>query len=330
MTARDEDALPDAEPDAGPDAGPDAEPAPGRKRPTWNQLRSKLETVGFKPSKRLGQNFLVDDGLCRVVAVAGGVEPGATVLEVGVGLGFLTAHLLELGARVIGVEVDQRLVPLARQWLEPAPELELIVTDVLAGKHLLAPAVVERLPASGPWSLISNLPYAVASPVVALLARLPNPPSSMTVLVQHEVAERLCAEVGGRGWGPLGARLSMFYGGRILRAVGADGFRPRPKVDSSICRLERRADVPTLEPAEMRAYDALTTQVFTQRRKRLRSPLSGLCGGLVTADRWIAEAHIDPILRVEQLAPAALLTLVRAPAGAEFLESFAGSPPGAR
>jgi 16S rRNA (adenine1518-N6/adenine1519-N6)-dimethyltransferase len=304
--------------------------ASSRKRPTWNQLRSKLETVGFKPSKRLGQNFLVDDGLCRVVAVSGGVEPGATVLEVGVGLGFLTAHLLELGAHVIGVEVDQRLLPIARQWLEPAPELELVQTDVLAGKHQLAPAVVERLPVSEPWSLVSNLPYAVASPVVALLARLANPPQSMTVLVQHEVAERLCASEGGRGWGPLGARLALFYEGRILRSVGADGFRPRPKVDSSICRLERRADGPGLAPAELRAYDALATQVFTQRRKRLRSPLSGLCEGLAAADHWIAEAEIDPTLRVEELAPAALLTLVRTHAGAEFLERFAESPPEAR
>jgi 16S rRNA A1518/A1519 N6-dimethyltransferase RsmA/KsgA/DIM1 with predicted DNA glycosylase/AP lyase activity len=209
-----------------------------RKRPAFAALLPKLEALGFRPSKRFGQNFLVDDAMCREVAAASGVGPGDFALEVGVGLGFLTHHLLLRGARVLGVEIDSRLAAVTREWMGDEPNLELCVTDVLDGKHALAADVVERLPANGPWHLVSNLPYAVASPVVALLVRLPNPPRSLTMLVQHEVAERFVARPGDDAWGALSLRLSLSHRGKILRPVPANLFRPRPKVDSSICRLE--------------------------------------------------------------------------------------------
>jgi len=314
------------------DAGelPEGE-APVRRRPTWSALRTRLDALGFRPSKRLGQNFLVDDGLCRAVAAsAAPLDADGTVLEVGVGLGFLTQHLLASGARVIGVEIDDRLADLALEWLEPAPNLELVRTDVLAGKHALAPALLERLPDRGAWQLVSNLPYAVASPVVALLARLPNPPAAMTVLVQHEVAERLCATPGDPAWGVLGARLALGYTGRLVRAVGAAGFRPRPKVDSSICRLDARTDGPTLSPAARAAYDQVAAAVFTQRRKRLRHPLAGLVGGTAAADSWLDAAGIDRELRVEAVGPEQLLALLEAPRGVEIQERIAGSGPSSR
>lgn len=309
------------------------ESSPGgtsRRRPTWRELRERLDALGFRPSRRLGQNFLVDDGLCRAVAAAADLVPGEVVVEVGVGLGFLTHHLVRSCARVVGVEIDDRLADLALTWLEPAENLELVRGDVLAGKHALAPAVLERLPRSEPWQLVSNLPYAVASPVVALLAGRPNPPRALTVLVQHEVAERLCAGPGDRAWGVLGARLALGYRGRIVRSVGADGFRPRPKVDSAICRLDRRADAIALDAAERAAYDALTAAVFTQRRKRLRQPLAALVGGPAAADDWLDQAGLARDLRAEAVGPDSLLALLRSPRGAEFRERFAGSGPGAR
>lgn len=327
MSANDDERAGD---DAAEDVTKGAE-SPQRRRPTWNVLRTKLDAAGFRPSKRLGQNFLVDDGLCRAVAAAAGpIDADSTVLEVGVGLGFLTHHLLDTGARVIGVEIDGRLADLALDWLEPDRRFELVRTDVLAGKHALAPALLEHLPSGGDWQLVSNLPYAVASPVVALLARLPNPPRSMTVLVQTEVAERLCAGPGDSAWGVLGARLALGYTGRLIRSVGAAGFRPRPKVDSSICRLDARTDVEPLAPARRAAYDHLAAAAFTQRRKRLRHPLAGLVGGTAEADAWLDAAGVDRERRVESVDPAALLALLDAPQGLEIQERIAGSPPSAR
>lgn len=296
-----------------------------RRRPAFGALAPKLEALGFRPSKRFGQNFLVDDAMCREIAAASGVGPGDFVLEIGVGLGFLTHHLLLVGARVLGVEIDPRLAAVTREWIGDEPNLELCVTDALDGKHALAPAVVERLPTVGPWHLVSNLPYAVASPIVALLARLPNPPRSMTVLVQHEVAERFVAKPGDDACGALSLRLSLSHRGKILRAVPASLFRPRPKVDSSICRLEVIEDGAQVTAGELAFLDHLVGVCFTQRRKLLRAPLATLCVSAGEADLWIAQAGIDRDLRVELLDAPMALALVRSPTGARIRERFADS-----
>lgn len=296
-----------------------------RKRPAFAALTPKLEALGFRPSKRFGQNFLVDDAMCREIAAASGVGAGDFVLEVGVGLGFLTHHLLLRGAKVLGVEIDARLAAVTREWIGDDPNLELCVTDVLDGKHALAAAVVERLPSSGSWHLVSNLPYAVASPVVALLVRLPNPPRSMTVLVQHEVAERFVARPGDDACGALSLRLSLSHRGKILRSVPASLFRPRPKVDSSICRLEAIDDREAISAGELAFFDHVVGVCFTQRRKLLRAPLSTLCVSAGEADLWIAQAGIDRDLRVEGLDAPMALALVRAPTGARIRERFADS-----
>lgn len=280
------------------------------RRAPWSELRAELDSVGFRPSRRLGQNFLLDEGTCESIAREAGFESGETVLEVGVGLGFLTGHLLDKGARVIGVEIDRRLAAIARRRLGDPEGLELVETDVLAGKHALAPEVLERLPAEGPWSLVANLPYAVGSPVLVLLSRLANPPRAMTVLVQLEVAERLCSSPGDSGWGPLSARLAPLYRARFLRRVGGSAFRPRPKVESGVVRLERCEG--SIDAGRLAAYDALVGGLFPQRRKRVRSPLARFAGSLEAADRLLARLGLDPELRVDRLGPEALLALVDA------------------
>jgi 16S rRNA (adenine1518-N6/adenine1519-N6)-dimethyltransferase len=301
-----------------------------RRRPSFASLAPQLEARGFRPSKRFGQNFLVDDAMCREVAHASGVGPGDLALEVGVGLGFLTHHLLLRGARVVGVEIDPRLAEVTRGWMGEVPELELLVTDVLAGKHELEPRVTERLPASGPWHLVSNLPYAVASPVVALLLRLPNPPRSLTVLVQHEVAERFCAEPGHPAHGGLSVRIACTHTGAILRSVPSNLFRPRPKVDSSIARLVARPEGERAPPDDLPFLDHLVATVFTQRRKVLRTPLALVCGSTARADAWIAEAGVPPDTRVEALSAPMALALVRSPIGREICERSADWSPESR
>ncbi|MHC4261223.1 MAG: 16S rRNA (adenine(1518)-N(6)/adenine(1519)-N(6))-dimethyltransferase RsmA [Planctomycetota bacterium] len=276
-------------------------------RAPWRQLKSELDAIGFRPSKRLGQNFLLDEGACAGIARIADTREGETVLEVGVGLGFLTWHLLERGAQVIGIEIDRRLASVARRHLGEPEALELVEVDVLAGKHALAPELLERLPDHGDWSLVSNLPYAVGSPVLVLLSRTPHPPRAMTVLVQLEVAERLCAGPGDSDWGPLTARLAPLYEARFVRRVGPAAFRPRPKVDSAVVRLERREVA--LEPERLERYDTLVGALFTERRKRVRSPLASVVGGLEAADGLLARLGLDPTTRVDRLEPEAMLRL---------------------
>lgn len=286
---------------------------PEALRPRWRDVRARLERAGFHPSKTLGQNFLLDEGLAAAIARDGEVEPGDPVLEVGVGCGFLSAHLLAAGARLVGVEIDERLQAVAREVLEPllaahpAASFTLVEGDALAGKHALAPAVLAALPGSGPWRVVSNLPYGAGSPVLACLARLANPPRTMTVLVQREVAERLVARAGTKAWGPLGARIGLAYAGEIVRAAPANLFWPRPRVESAVVRLRLREDRP--EPELAAALDVWIGSMLQQRRKVLRRSLERAAGGREAAIGWLAEAGVDEGLRSEALDREGLLRL---------------------
>lgn len=266
---------------------------------SWAQLRGELEALGFRPSKRLGQNFLLEDNSCAAIARDAELEPDEMVLEVGMGLGFLTRHLLAAAGRVVAVEIDPRLVEFTRRRLAGEGDLEVLTTDVLASKNRLAESVVAALPSEGRWSLVANLPYAVGSPTMVLLSRRPNPPRRMTVLVQLEVAERLAARPGTSAWGALGARLQALYTARVLRRVPPEAFRPRPKVDSAVVQLDRLAEAPSA--AELARFDALLTALFPQRRKLVRGPLAQFLGGREPADAALAASGLDPESRVGAL-----------------------------
>ena len=286
---------------------------PGR-RPPWKEFRAALDAAGFHPSKKLGQNFLLDENTANAIARDGRVGEGDLVLEVGVGCGFLSTALLATGARLVGVEVDRRLYAIAADFLEPlaAPgQLGLVRADVLAKKRAVAPEVLERLPeADAPWHLVSNLPYSIASPLLVSLARLAHPPASMTVLVQAEVAERLTAVPDTPAWGGLTAKLHLSYSGRLTRRVGAALFSPRPKVESAVARLELLDERPS--DAELAAADALIDAFFQARRKTLRATLGRHLGDRDLAAAALEAADLDPGCRPEVLAPTAFLDLARA------------------
>ncbi|QDU67015.1 ribosomal RNA small subunit methyltransferase A [Engelhardtia mirabilis] len=265
----------------------------------WSAIRAHLESVGFRPSRRLGQNFLLEDNVCEAIVRDAELEPGEVVLEVGVGLGFLTRHLLATGSPVIGVEIDPRLSDFAADRLAGEGSFELLRTDVLAAKNRLSEAVLAAVPKQGRWSLVSNLPYAVGSPAMVLLSRLAVPPRRMTVLVQLEVGDRLCADPGTPEWGALGARLQAVYEARLVRRVAPEAFRPRPKVDSAVMQLDLREGAP--DSVELVRFDRLLTALFPQRRKRVRNPLASHLGGREAADRALAQAGLDPEARVAWL-----------------------------
>jgi hypothetical protein len=143
------------------------------ERPPWQHFQRLLEQAGFRPSRRLGQNFLLDENMLQAIARDARIAPGETVLEVGPGLGFLTRHLLDCGAHLVCIEIDARVLAIAKSWIDGPLWLH---GDVLAGKHELAHAVAGALPPSSAWQLVSNLPYSVSAPVLGVLADLEHAP----------------------------------------------------------------------------------------------------------------------------------------------------------
>lgn len=276
-------------------------------RGPWAELRADLVAAGFRPSRRLGQNFLLDENLLRAIVRDAGVEPGSRVLEVGPGLGFLTRHLLAAGARVTAVEIDPRLAERTEALFASNPAFDLVRGDILASKHVLAPEVLARLEGVEEWHLVANLPYAVSGPVLAIAAALPNPPRTMTTLVQLELAERIVAKPGTNDWGPLSIRLQVAYSGRIVRRVPPDLFWPRPQVDSALLRLDRLAT--PIATADRIALSALVDRLFQRRRQRLGRVLGEVAGGGPLGRAWAERAGLTGDERAEDLDLATLQAL---------------------
>jgi len=280
----------------------------GRRQPLA-QWRAELEARGFKPSRRLGQNFLVDENMARAIARDARVSAGDFVLEVGPGCGFLSVHLAALGVRLVAVEIDPRLCELAREVLAEFPEARVLLGDALDGKHALNPELLAQLPPHGAWHVVSNLPYSAGTPILVLLSRVANPPASMTVLVQRELAERIAAGPGSKVWGPVTVRLQASYSVAIVRHVPPRLFWPEPEVDSSVLRLELREQRPNAE--DTAELDALVDGLFQHRRKTLQRLLGELLGARDAAKNLLAERGLDPSARPESLSIEALLALAR-------------------
>lgn len=283
------------------------------RRPPWQEFKAALEALGFHPSKRLGQNFMLDVNTARAIVADADLEPASRVLEIGVGCGFLSCEILAAGHHLVGVEIDRRLFSVASDFLRPFAEelpgsVELLRLDALAKKRAIEPAVLARLPKEGPWHLVSNLPYSVASPLLVSLSRLANPPRSMTALVQLEVAERIAAAPGQDAWGGLSAKLGLLYTARLVRRVGPNLFWPPPKVDSAVARLELLPE-PRPSTAEIAATDELIDACFQARRKTLRSTLGRHFASRDLAETRLADAGLDPQTRPASLGPKEFLTL---------------------
>lgn len=288
----------------------------GPRRPPWSVFRGELERLGFRPSKTLGQNFLFDPNAARSIAADAGLAPGARVLEIGAGCGFLTLELAALGFELLAVEIDARLHEVARNLLAGRANVRWLLADALAGKHALDERLLAELPREEPWHVVSNLPYSISAPLLVLLSRLPHPPESLTVLVQDEVAQRVAASPGTPEWGALTARLALLYRARLGRFVGAQLFWPRPRVGSRVVQLVH-GPVEGWQrgpPGGLAAFDALVERLFQHRRKQLSAALAESLGGRPAALALLSEAGLDPKGRAEDLTPGELLRLSRSSA----------------
>jgi 16S rRNA (adenine1518-N6/adenine1519-N6)-dimethyltransferase len=231
-----------------------------------------LSVHGLRPSRALGQNFVVDPNTVRRIARLADVTAGSPVLEIGAGLGSLTLALAETGARVVAVETDRHLVPVLRSVVEPVG-VEVVEGDALALD--LAALLAERSP--GRWSLVANLPYNVATPLV--LRTLVEVPAvaHLLVMVQREVGERMAAGAGEDAYGAVSVRIAYFARAEVAGRVPASVFVPKPRVESVLVRLER-LPTPAVDPAlvSYERLDAVVRAGFAQRRKMLRRSLAGV------------------------------------------------------
>jgi 16S rRNA (adenine1518-N6/adenine1519-N6)-dimethyltransferase len=270
-------------------------------------LREVIAAHGLGARKSLGQHFLFDLNLTRRIARAGGPLAGSHVVEVGPGPGGLTrALLLEGAARVTAIERDRRALPALAEIAATAPgRLDIVEADALRFDY---PSLEGPLPVR----VVSNLPYNIGTPLlVGWLSAEPWPPwwSSLTLMFQREVAERIVAKPGTKSYG----RLAVLAGWRgraaILFDVPARAFTPPPQVHSSVVRLEPKPDTLRLPVATV---EAVTAAAFGQRRKMLRSSLRSLWQN---PEEALAGAGIDPTLRAEQLSVDDFLKLARIEAG---------------
>ena len=289
----------------------------GDTRPPWKEFRRALDAAGFRPSRRLGQNFLLDDNAARAIAAEAVVEAGVRVVEVGPGCGFLSVHLAALGADLVAVEIDQRLAPIATDFLREFPGARVVLGDALAGKHALGPELLAAIPEEGrPWHLVSNLPYSISGPLLALVAALENPPLSVTVLVQREVADRLAARPGTPAWGPLSVAVQVTFKVQPTRILAGNLFWPRPRVESQVVRMD--LDPRCQAPHERSRIVALARRMLQQRRKGLRRVVRDLLDDGEAADQLLAASGLDPSRRAESLSLEELASLAQGPLGLKF------------
>ncbi len=254
---------------------------------TLAEIKALLEARGLRPRHRFGQNFLIDHAHIARLVEAAGIGPGDLVLEVGPGTGTLTEALLARGAEVVACEIDRDLCGLLRERF--GGRIDLHEGDCLDGKHELSASLLTRL-AGRPFTLVANLPYSAASPLLANLAAR-SECRGCFVTVQREVAARLAASPGEGDYGPLSVAIGARFDVRRLADLPPGCFWPPPKVTSAMVAMRPR-ESPPLSPPELPAFGRFVQQVFGKRRKQL---------GTILGRDAAALAGIDPQRRPESL-----------------------------
>ncbi len=266
------------------------------------EIRDLAATLDLQPTKKLGQNFVVDGNTVRKIVKTARVEADDEVLEVGPGLGSLTLGLLDAGARVTAVEIDSRLAQLLPRTVEAlAPGAPLVVVT--------GDALRVDIPGS-PRRLVANLPYNVSVPVLLhLLETVPSLETAL-VMVQAEVGQRIAAPPGSKVYGSPSVKAAWYGRWSTAGNVSRQVFWPVPNVDSILVAFER-AERPGTDEERVRTF-TLVDAAFGQRRKMLRQALADVLGGSAAASALMESAGVDPTLRGEQLATADFLRIARA------------------
>jgi 16S rRNA (adenine1518-N6/adenine1519-N6)-dimethyltransferase len=276
------------------------------------RVRELAASAGIRPTKTLGQNFVLDAGTVRKIVRQAGTSPGEVVVEVGPGLGSLTLGLLAAGADVVAVEIDPVLAAMLPATVQAqAPGLQIdqdapgpaVLRDHTGRARLTVltadALAVTELPGPAPTSLVANLPYNVAVPVLLTFWARFDSLRRALVMVQAEVADRLAAGPGSRVYGVPSAKVAWDGAARRVATVGRTVFWPVPNVDSALVRLDRRE--PPRTAASREQVFAVIDAAFGQRRKMLRSALAVLAGSPAAAQAAVVAAGLDPGARGEQV-----------------------------
>ncbi len=271
----------------------------------YKEIQALLSRHGFRFSKSLGQNFLVADWVPRQIAESAELDEHTGVLEIGPGIGCLTAELGRRAGKVLSVEMDKTLRPILLETLEGHDNIEILFGDVLKQD---IPALAEEKLAGLRPVVCANLPYNVTTPVLSALIG-PGCFETITVMIQREVAKRLCAAPGTADYGAFGIFVQWHTEPELLFEVPPGCFMPQPKVTSAVVRLRRRETPPVAVKDEKLLFRVIRA-AFNQRRKTLINALSsGLSISREEAERAVTAAGLDPRVRGETLGIGAFATI---------------------
>ena len=261
-------------------------------------IKSVLQRHGFTFSKALGQNFIVNPSVCPRIAEEGGAREGVGVLEVGAGIGVLTAELAKRADKVVCVELDTRLLPVLDETLADFDNIKIINGDILkVDLHQILKDEFGDMPVI----VCANLPYYITSPVIMRLLESRLNIESVTVMVQKEAAVRLCAEVGSRDSGAVTVAVNFYSEAQKLFDVSRGSFMPAPNVDSAVIRLDIRKEVP-VEVTDEKFFFSMVRSAFSQRRKTASNGISsGLGMPKQTVIEAIENAGLPSTVRAESL-----------------------------
>jgi 16S rRNA (adenine1518-N6/adenine1519-N6)-dimethyltransferase len=267
------------------------------------EIRDLAELLDVTPTKKLGQNFVIDANTVRKIVKVAQVQAGDVVVEIGPGLGSLSLGIVEAGASLVAVEIDRRLasqLPVTFAELAPDASLTVIAEDAMK---------VLELPGS-PSRLVANLPYNVSVPVLLHFLEHFDSIAAGVVMVQAEVGHRLAAAPGSKIYGAPSAKAAWYGSWRLAGTVSRQVFWPVPNVDSVLVGFERHEE-PGDEALRLKTF-AVIDGAFGQRRKMLRQALAGYAGSSAEAIALLEKAGIDPTLRGEQLGIADFVSIAQA------------------
>lgn len=261
-------------------------------------IRDVLSRHGFSFSKGLGQNFLINPTVCPRMAEMGNAQPGWGMIEIGAGVGVLTAELAQRADKVVCIEIDSRLLPILDETLAEYDNIKIVNQDVL--KVDLHKLIAEEFP-NMPVAVCANLPYYITSPIIMNLLESRLPISSLTVMVQKEAAQRICAMPGSREVGAVSIAVRYYCEPKVLFQVSRGSFMPAPDVDSTVIRLDIRKQ-PEVDVKREEDFFRVVKAAFSQRRKTLSNTLSsGLSMNKTQIAELLERAGVAPNLRAEQL-----------------------------
>lgn len=261
-------------------------------------IRDVLSRHGFSFSKGLGQNFLINPTVCPRMAEMGNAQSGWGMIEIGAGVGVLTAELAQRADKVVCIEIDSRLLPILDETLAEYDNIKIVNQDVL--KVDLHKLIAEEFP-NMPVAVCANLPYYITSPIIMNLLESRLPISSLTVMVQKEAAQRICAMPGSREVGAVSIAVRYYCEPKVLFQVSRGSFMPAPDVDSTVIRLDIRKQ-PTVDVKREEDFFRVVKAAFSQRRKTLSNTLSsGLSMNKTQIAELLERAGVASNLRAEQL-----------------------------